>query len=157
MAAPRKVAQDLATKSALAAGTSAAKRAIEDLMSTDQERARMDAERAAHAKRRRTKRIAFGLVGLLLVLGAIGLLLSYWHWFLLLGLLGLVAFYGRYRWRNRRKGQPARLAARAKHGSLQESSERARARDASAREAAGANEAQSIDDELARLKSRFGK
>ncbi len=95
----KKVAGQLSGKAALVAARDAAQRAIEDALSTDEERAERKAEQAALAKRKRTKWIILGVVALMLLLGVIGLLLSYWQWFLLAGLVGVAGLYGRYRWR----------------------------------------------------------
>jgi Flp pilus assembly protein TadB len=99
-------AQKLATKATLRAARDAASKALEDALLTDEERAQRKVADAAAAKRKRQKVIVFSVVGLLLVLGIVGLVISYWHWFLLAGLVGLVALYGRYRWRKRRGEKP---------------------------------------------------
>lgn len=101
MADPRNVVDDLTTKAALAAGKDAARRAVEDLLSSDEEKAQKEAERVAQSKRRRNKLIAYGVVGLILVLGLVGMVLSYWPWFVLAGLVGVAGLYGRHRLRKR--------------------------------------------------------
>jgi len=170
MADLKKVADDVTTKAALAAGQSAAKRAIENLMSSDEERAEKDAEEAALAKRKRTKLIVFGVVGLLLLLGLVGMVVTYWQWFFLLGLLGVAGLYGRYRWRKRRaakkeeqpdeKSAPKLESAREEPLEADDAPEdtaEKRARDALALEEAREVEAQEIDDELAAMKARMKK
>jgi len=177
MADLKKIADDLTTKAALEAGKGAAKRAIEDLLSSDsssseEERAKKDAEEAALAKRKRTKYIAFGVVGLLLALGVIGMVVSYWQWFFLFGLMGLAALYGRYRWRKRRAGkdeeeaeekvaakkvEPESKVLRIDDGEARRNASEDRARDARAMQEARAEEEQAIDDELAAMKARLKK
>jgi hypothetical protein len=89
--------KELASRAALVAGKDAAKRFAEDLLTSDEEK---KAKEAA-SKSRRTKYLAYGVVGLLLVLGAVGLVLSYWQYFLLAGLLGVAGLYGYFRLRGR--------------------------------------------------------
>ena len=92
--------KELASRAALVAGKDAAKRFAEDLLTSDEEK---KAKEAA-SKSRRTKYLAYGVVGLLLVLGAVGLVLSYWQYFLLAGLLGVAGLYGYFRLRGRLGG-----------------------------------------------------
>ena len=152
----KKATDELTAKAAFEAAKNAATRAIEDATSTDEERAEREAERAALAKRKRTKLIALGAVGLLLALGVIGLVIGYWHWFLLAGLVGLVALYGRHRWRQRRsakkglEAEPPRAARRAP-----ERLPAPAARVAPATKAASDEPDESIEDELAALKARL--
>jgi hypothetical protein len=103
----------LARSATLRAARDAASRALDDALLSDEERAERKAKEEAASKRKWQKRIAIGVVALLLVLGIVGLVINYWQWFLLAGVLGLVALYGRYRWRKRRSegsratGEPA--------------------------------------------------
>lgn len=184
MADRKRVSDDFATEAALAAGKSAAKRAVEDLLSTDEEKAQQEAEDAAKSKRKRTKLIAFGVVGLLIVLGVIGLVINYWQWFILAGVVGLVALFGysrlrkRFRSKRDKSEEPAQLSAKssakelparddAKSSALDHDeaslSERAgqireeRARAAAARKEARALEEHEVDEELAALKARLKK
>lgn len=110
-----KTARELGTKTAFAAAKDAAERALEDAMLTEEERVRRRAEQDALARRTRNKRIVQIAIGSLLVIGVIGLLLHYWYWALLLGLVGATGLYGRHRWRKRRaarpKSEPAALEA----------------------------------------------
>lgn len=99
MVDPRSIADEAAARAALAAGKGVAKRALEDLLSSDEDRAAKEAERAAVAKRRRTKLYVYGVIGALLVVGLVGMVIGYWQYFLLLGLLGVGGIYGRYRLR----------------------------------------------------------
>ncbi len=155
MADLKKSANALATKAAFAAAKEAAERALDDALTSDEERERRKAEQTALAKRKRTKIIALGLVGLLLVLGVIGLAVSYWQWFFLLGLVGLAALYGRYRWRKwRRRAQEASVA----EPKLAAPKQKARVIDVEPLpKASAAEEAQAIEEELAALKSRLDK
>lgn len=107
-----KLKRELAAEAALTAGKDAAKKLVGDLLSTEEEKKAkaLEAEQAeADKKKRRTKYIAFGVIGLLLVVGLIGLVLSYWQYFLLAGVLGLGALYGWYRLKKRFKGGDAEL------------------------------------------------
>lgn len=183
----KNIADDITTKAALAAGKDAAERALEGLLTSDDEKAQKEAKRAAASKTRRFKLIAFGVVGLLLVVGLLGLFLSYWQWFLLAGVLGLGGLYGWYRVRKvlrarKKEAQPEALEAKAEHEAaelrVEEADEPAprdreelaeearrraaelreqRAHDAQAREEAQAIEEQQIDDELAAMKARLKK
>lgn len=98
-----KLTDELAGKAVLATGVSAAKRALQDALLTEDERAAREAELARTKKSGRTKLIAYAVIGLMLVIGAIGLALSYWHWFLLAGLASAAALYARSRLRKRRE------------------------------------------------------
>lgn len=178
-----KLTDDLTTKAALAAGKNAAKRAVESLLSSDEEKAKQEAERAAKSKSGRNKLIAYGVVGLLILVGLFGMLVSYWQWFLLLGLLSAGGLYGWYRLRKRfrakKDGDSEANEAAAKRGTSQlrvsdDESDNAthdrqqarvrpqdlaeqRAQQAAAREQASAVEEREIEDELAAMKARLDK
>jgi hypothetical protein len=159
-----KLVDKLTTKAALAAG----KDAVDDLLSSDDEKAQKETERAAEAKSKRQKRIAYAVVGLLIVIGVLGLMLSYWHWFLLAGLAGLAGIYG---WRRlqARFADDADDEAEANDASIlkvrvsdandapAEHDAEERARDARATKEARAIDEQEIDDELAAMKARLDK
>lgn len=150
----KRASEELTARAAFSAAKQAAERALEDALSSDEERAQRKAEQAALAKRKRTKLIVLGVVGFLLVLGVIGMVLSYWHWFLLLGLVGLLALYGRHRWRARRAEKQETAAEVSTKPSAVEPPARV------ARRAAPEppeDDGQAIEDELARLKSRLDK
>ncbi len=170
-----KLSDALTSKAAAAAGRRAAERAIDDLLSTDDERAEREKARAAASTSRRNKLILYGVIGLLLVVGVIGMVLNYWHWFILAGLLGLAGLYLWRRFAKRQKAAPdapaetVRIAepapppaqtaaddAAAERARLLEM-KRERERDARARAEAAAVEQQEIDDELAAMKARLGK
>lgn len=171
-----KLSDELTSKAAAAAGRRAAKRAIDDLLSTDEDRAEREAERATTSKSRRNKLILYGVIGLLLVVGTIGMVLNYWHWFILAGLFGVA---GLYAWRaisKRRAAKSVPEAVRVEappaeapvaEAKVEEDVEakrermlamqREREREASARAEADAVEQQEIDDELAAMKARLRK
>jgi hypothetical protein len=165
MVDPKKAAEELGAKAAFAKAKQAAERAIQDALMSDEERAKAEAERAALAKRKRNKTIAFAIVGVLLVLGAIGMVLSYWQWFFLAGLVGLAGLYARHRWRKSRRAKrekaaeepvaPKQERAPAKLRVKPEPEPRAPAApvvDESSKETK-----QAIEDELAALKARVQK
>jgi Flp pilus assembly protein TadB len=153
MADLKKAAEDLTAAAALGQAKRAAKRAFEDALSTDEERAERAEREAEQKKKKRTKLLVLGAVGLLLVLGVVGMVLTYWQYFFLAGLVGLAALYGRHRWRNRaaRKLRPAATAST-------EVSPSAKLRvPASPARAPSPAPDDSVDDELAALKSRLDK
>lgn len=164
MADPKKVVDDLTAKAALGAGRDAARRAIEDLLSTDEEKEQREAERAAESKRRRKKLIAWVVVGAILAIGLVGMMIHYWQWFILLGLLGLGGLYGWHRLRKRfrqreRAEDEQRPALEAKKVRLPEA-EPPRVepvRQAAQREQTRVAERQEVDEELAELKARLKK
>ncbi len=146
----KKAAEELGASAALSHAKRAAGRALEDVLSTDEERAAREAREAEAQQKKRRKLIAFAVVGLLLVLGVVGLVLSYWQYFLLAGLVGLMALYGRYRWRKRRARSPSPAPA------VSETEPPAvKARVASVTRPSAPDP--SVDDELAELKSRLRK
>jgi hypothetical protein len=158
---------------ALALGRDAAKRAVEDLLSGDEERADEAAERAAASKSRRNKLIVYGVVGLLVLVGLFGMVVSYWQWFLLAGLLAVLGLYGwsrlrkRLRAGSRAKAGDARIESAASQLPMQEQRDASgqregarvraeeRARDAQALEEASAVAEREIEDELAAMKARL--
>lgn len=153
----KRASEELTAKAAFSAAKQAAERALEDALSSDEERAQRKVEQAALAKRKRTKLIVLGVVGFLLVLGVIGMVLSYWHWFLLLGLVGLLALYGRHRWRARREEKQETAASAPAEAAAPRALEPpvrvARRAAPEPRE----DDGEAIEDELARLKSRLDK
>lgn len=146
----KKAAEELGATAALSQAKRAAGRALEDAFSTDEEREAREAREAEEQKKKRRKLLLYGVVGLFLVLGAVGLVLNYWQYFLLAGVVGLLGLYGRHRWRKRRapkqspaasKKAPERLAPKARVQPAINALEPDR----------------SVDDELAELKSRLQK
>jgi hypothetical protein len=175
----RRTSDELATKAALAAGRDAAGRAMDDLLSTDEEKAEKAATRDHASKSRRTKLIAYAVVGLLLVLGIVGFVLSYWQWFLLLGLAGVVGVVGWHRLRKRLKagkGEPlaamgsnegrgvktqaaseALLGAPRQPARMQAARGRQARDDARVRDELRTAEEEAVEEELAAMKARLNK
>jgi len=146
MSDDEKPAGDLRAKAALAL----AKRALDDALLSDDERAKRRAEESALSKRNRTKRIAQIVIGALIVVGLIGLMLNYWYWALLLGLVGVAGFYVRHRWRARRAARkkpepiaPREIAAPKKRVKIESPPAPIEVPE------------ESIDDDLAELKARM--
>jgi hypothetical protein len=156
----KKAADELTAKAAFSAAKNALDGALTDALASDEERAQRKAEQAALAKRKRTKLIALIVVGLLLTLGLIGMVLSYWQWFILLGLLGLAALYGRHRWRQRRRARAADEVKAIRSPEVPRPSEGVRPRPpevAAPTQPATESSAEverAIEDELAALKAR---
>lgn len=167
---PKKVVDELTAKAALSAGRDAARRAVEDLLSSDEEKAEREAERAAQAKRRRKKLLAWIVAGAILAIGLVGMMIHYWQWFILAGLVGLAGLYGWHRLKKRlrrpapdgataeapRALEPKKLRVTEPEPSAEELRER-RAREAVARAEARVAERHEVDDELAELKARLKK
>ncbi len=174
----KEIVDGVATKAAIAAGKDAAKRAAKELLSSDEDIAAKEPERDEQRKGRRTKLLVYGVLGLFLVVGVIGLLLSYWQWFLLAGLAGLGGLYGWWRLRKRlaARKEAADEASRAAQAAEAEATRRAaleeteRARVASAKQLAEARaeearaalearaaDEQAVEDELAAMKARLKK
>jgi hypothetical protein len=97
----KRLAEDASKDAMLTAGKDAAKRAAADLFLSDEERAAKEAEEAAATKKRRTKWLVLGVLGLFVVIGVLGMVMSYWHYFLAAGLLGLAGLYARSRLKQR--------------------------------------------------------
>ncbi len=181
MADLKRLAEDATTKAAIAAGKDAAKRALDDFILSDEEKAKRQTEKAEVQKSRRWKYIGFGLLALCLLAGLLGLLMavmSYWPYFLMAGVLGAAGLYGWWRLRKSRgprkeavasdespavhakvKAEPVRVVhepevdvARERAAAALEARERAEAQ----REARAEAERQ-IDDELAQMKAKLKK
>jgi biopolymer transport protein ExbB/TolQ len=162
-----KLTQDATTRALISAGRDAARRAASDLLSSDEERAADEAARARASKKKRNKLIVFGVLGLFVLIGVVGLLLSYWHWFLALGLVGFGGWFAWRRVRKRRALEPAVEAKRIETAAVvttkrieeepRETEAEARERDARARAEARAILEQETDEELAALKARMSK
>lgn len=139
MSDPEKPADDVRAEAAFAMAKHAFERALVD-----------PAEQAALARRKRNKRIAQVAIGALVVVGLLGLMLNYWYWSLLLGLVGVVALYARHRWRARRAASKlpktvTRSQTVAPKVRVEAEAERAVEPDSS------------VEDELAELKSRLDR
>lgn len=167
-----RLADEAATKAALAVGRDAAKRAVSQLL--DGEAPSAAEEKAPKA--RRWKLIAFVLLGLCLFVGLVGMVLNYWVWFLGAGVLGLGGAYGWWRLRQRlaaakpaaapatksatpRERLRVRDDAEAPEPPQQTAAERRAEAEARARAMAEAQavEQQQVEDELAALKARMKK
>lgn len=186
MADLKKLAEDASTKAAIAAGRDAAKRAVDDFLSSDEDKAAREVAKSESSKGTRWKLIAFAVLGLFLFVGLVGMLLNYWYWFLALGVLGVVGIYGFWKLRGRlaRKKEnavssepekaalPAKVTAKVRVEKAAEddeapsaaaakkaAAERRAESEARARAAAEARvvEEQEVDEELAALKARMKK
>ena len=175
----RRTTDELATKAALAAGRDAARRAMDDLLSTDEEKAEKAAAGEHASKSRRTKLIVYAVVGLLLVLGVVGFVLSYWQWFLLLGVAGVVGVVGWHRLRKRLKAgkseptaalgsnegrrvktqapSEALLGAPKQPVGMHAAQDRQARDDARVREELRTAEEEAVEEELAAMKARLNK
>jgi len=150
-----KATDDLRAKAAFAVAKHAVERALDDAMLSNEERTKKRAEESSLARSKRNKRIAIGIIGLLLLIGVIGLVLNYWYWALLLGVVGAAGWYARRRWR-------------ARGGAAKKKVERKKVEPAALREAPARKvrveprpapiaepSDESIDDDLAELKARM--
>ena len=149
-----KATDDLRARAAFAVAKHAVERALDDAMLSDEDRAKKRAEETALSRSKRNKRIAIGVIGLLLLIGVIGLVLNYWYWALLLGLLGAGGWYARRRWRARKsaKKSPKKLEP----ATTQREAPVARKVRVEPRPAPVAEPSdESIDDDLAELKARM--
>jgi hypothetical protein len=181
MADLKRLAEDATTKAAIAAGKDAAKRALDDFILSDDEKAKRDTATVEVKKSRRWKYIGLGVLALCLLAGVLGLLMavmSYWPYFLMAGVLGAAGVYGWWRFRKSRgapkdpidsaeapaiqakvKADPVRVVeglevdvAAQRAAAAREARERAEAQ----REARAEAERQ-IDDELAQMKAKLKK
>jgi len=156
----QKPTDDIATSVALAMGKDAARRAVDGLLSSDEERARED---GAKSKSRRNKLIVYGILALLVLVGVAGMMLRFWPWFLLLGLIGFVGLYGWSRIRKRFAGRTAPAAdmltekAETKLRVQAPADAQDEVRDAQARAEANALAEREIEDELLAMKARLDK
>ncbi len=153
----KKSAGELGAKAAFDAAKDTAKRALDDAMATDEERAARKAEEDQRAKRRRTQRLVMVILGLLIVIGLIGLALRYWYWLLLLGLLGISALYARHRWRKRRAAPRERVPEPAARLAPPRKEPLALPEPRRARDVPEQPPGPSVEDELAALKARLKK
>ncbi len=150
----KKAANELSAKAAFNAAKDRAERAIQDALSTEEERAQRKAEREALAKKKRTKWIILGVIGLVLLIGIVGMALRYWHWFLFAGLVAVAALYGRYRWRKFRSAQKKEpVAPRVVETEVVEE----RREEPPLVQQTSTEPDTSIEDELAALKARVKK
>ncbi len=146
---------DLRAKAAFAVAKHAVERAIDDAMLSEEERAKRRTEETSLARSKRNKRIALGVIGALLLIGLVGLVLNYWYWALLLGLLGAAGWYARRRWRARATSRKKIVPTAPRHieGEAPAPARKVRVEQGPAPIAEPSDE--SIDDDLAELKSRM--
>ena len=154
----QKPTDDVATSVALALGKDAARRAVDGLLTSDED----PREKPANSKSRRNKLIVYGILALLVLIGIAGMMLRFWPWFLLLGVIGFVGLYGWSRLRKRfaRKAANAADTVTAKaEPTLRVEAARidAEEREAQARAEASALAESEIEDELAAMKARLEK
>ena len=148
------MADDPRAKAAFAVAKHAVERALDDAMLSDEERAKRSAEEAALARGNRNKRIAQIVIGGLILIGLIGLILNYWYWALLLGLVGAGGWYLRRRWRARKKTKPEK--SKPEPAALREAPARKRVKIEPKPEPEAAEiPEESIDEDLAELKARL--
>jgi len=175
---------EIAARAVVSAGKEAAKRALDEILPPEKDAAGSE-EKGKESSSRRWWIIAGVIAAVLIVVGVIGLVLTYWKWFLLAGVLGLGALYGYYRARSRlrdRKKQPKQAAEAQKvrvetTSKTSERSEEDRAatdlaakeraadiarlreleaqRDAAAEREARAAREREVEDELAAMKARI--
>ena len=142
--------KDLSSQAAVSAGKDMAKRALEDLTLSPEEKAKRDEERAGARKRTLIKWGAIGVVGVLALVSLVGALASLWYYalgLLVVGGLGAGAyFYAKPKVRALREKAQARLAARS-------AAEEQEARERAVRDAAAAKQ-KKLEDELAALKRK---
>lgn len=154
--------EDPRAKAAFAVAKHAVERALDDAMLSDEERAKRRAEETALARGNRNKRIAQIVIGGLIVIGLIGLILNYWYWALLLGVVGAGGWYLRRRWRARRaerKKEPKQATrsrdAKPEPAALREAPARKRVKIEEPARAPAEVSDESIDEDLAELKARM--
>jgi len=186
-----KLPKDVIARVALEAGKDAAKKALAGVLPEEDGALAQSAsgEKSPEAQRaatlRRWKILAVVVLSLSVVIGVIGLVISYWQWFLFAGVLGLAGLYGYYRLRKRGAkseavSKPEPVAAkklttkapvrvdaedeaealaekRAQTEAARKQSAEERARQVEAKREARAVREQEVDDELAALKARLKK
>jgi hypothetical protein len=163
----KKQAEDAARKAMAEAGKDAAKRAALGLFSSDDNAAAEPSDEEPGSNKTRNKLILLGVLGLFVVIGVLGMLMSYWHWFLALGVAGIGGLYLRRRIASRlaarREDEKARVEVSRvedqEHAKKQARQGEAKTRTQNARAVieAEADEAQAIEDEFQELKARLDK
>jgi hypothetical protein len=96
----KRTSEDIAARVVVAAGKEVGKKALDRVLPPDETDADEDGDDKPKRKRRGWL-IAGGIAALLVVIGVIGLVMAYWQWFLLAGVLGLAGIIGYYRVRRR--------------------------------------------------------
>ena len=175
--------KEILARAALAAGKDAAKRKLDEVLGEESPDAKATKD-APSSKSRRWKIAIIAVLVLALGIGVIGLMISYWQWFLAAGFLGLAGLYGYYRWRRRKRDAKAeakteveaeaapRAAKEAPKARVvpeedqdavalqaleREKAARERARQAEAAREARAQVEAEVDEELAAMKARLKK
>ena len=150
MADLKDLAEGASQRAALSAGKEMAKRALEDLTMTAEEKAERDEQTKSARKKTLVKVVAVGVVGVVAVLSLMSVLASLWMYalgLLVVGGLGAGAYFYA---KPKLKALKAKAAARL--------SERNAASEAEARELAAKNavtaKQQRLEDELAALKKK---
>ncbi len=161
------LARKASARAALSAGKNAARKAIEDLTLSDEERAARDEAETKAAKARRWKYLAIGIVGLFLLIGIVGMLASLWKYFLGLALLAVLGGYVYWRLRPLLSARKVRVAEQVERTRVVDESRQLEAerkaeavaaeRAAIAAERAALAKEQAIEDELAALKAKARK
>lgn len=150
MADLKDLAEGASQRAALAAGKEMAKRALEDLTLTDEERATRDEEKKAARKMTMVKVVAVGVVGVIAVLALMSVLAKLWLYALGLLIVGGIGAAGYFYVKPKLKALKAKATAR-----LQErnAASEAEAREKAARDAVTAKQTK-LEDELAALKKK---
>jgi hypothetical protein len=161
--AGRKLAESATQKVALSAGKDLARRALDDLTLSPEQKAARDQQAARTTK----KRLVLGVVAVTAVavvgIGLLQLLASLWLWAIgfvvVAGVLGVVALLVKPRIDAivaRVRGAHAERTARALAAARQKEQQQAEAEAHAREQAAKAQAAQKLEDELARLKRQAG-
>jgi hypothetical protein len=169
MADLEKLRDEAAARAALSTVKNAARRALDDLTMSDEEKAAREAERARASRVGRWKLIAGGVVAVLALLALLSLLAKLWAWLVGLALVAALAYAGYFYLRPKLFGRKVRVELGSKAPPVDERPAQPEAIDpALAAEALRKQEAeaeaararakvlreQAIDDELAALKSK---
>lgn len=110
MADLKKLTDDVATRAAIDAGKQAARKALDGILPPDE-----DAPLAGKDLPKSSRKwwiIASVVAAVLVVIGVIGLVMAYWQWFLVAGVVALAGLYGYSRLRRRRAGSRKEASAK---------------------------------------------
>jgi len=130
------------------AGKTMARRALDDLTLSPEEKAAREAEAEANKKKRLVKVVLGAVVGIVVVIGALRLMAALWVYAILAVVVGGIGTLGYF------AVQPKLAAMKQRRLADAVAAEEARTADARAAAAAKAvaDQKQKLDDELARLK-----